>query len=73
MLTEVGYYVLPKVELEACAVAGGARRGREGNLLRTLIRPNGWCKVARSAETRQKTVDEEEEEKGEAFLDGERG
>lgn len=61
-------------ELEACAVAVGARRGREGNLVRTLIRPNGWRKVARSAETRQKTVDEGEEEKAksraEAFLDG---
>lgn len=47
--------------MEACAVAVGARRGREGNLVRTLIRPNGWCKVARSAETRQKTVGEGEE------------
>ncbi|KAK2851392.1 hypothetical protein Q5P01_007668 [Channa striata] len=50
-------------ELEACAVAVGARRGREGNLVRTLIRSNGWCKVARSAETRQETVDEGETEK----------
>lgn len=53
--------------MEACAVAMGAHRGREGNLVRTLIRPNGWCKVARSAERRQKTVDErgkrEKEEK----------
>lgn len=48
--------------MEACAVAVGARRGREGNLVRTLIRTNGWRKVARSAETRQKTVDEGEKE-----------
>ena len=64
--------------MEACAVAVGARKGREGNLVRTLIRPNGWCKVARSAETRQKAVDEgETKEKKkisrEAFLDGQRG
>lgn len=49
--------------MEACAVAVGARRGREGNLVRTLIRPNGWCKVARSSAPRQKTVDEGEKEK----------
>lgn len=42
----------------------GARRGREGDLLRTLIRPNGWCKVARSSETRPKTVDEGGKEEG---------
>lgn len=40
------------VELEACAVAVGARRGREGNFVLTLIRPNGWCKVARSSAAR---------------------
>lgn len=48
--------------MEACAAAVGARRGREGNLVRTLIRTNGWRKVVRSAETRQKTVDEAEKE-----------
>lgn len=58
--------------MEACAGAVGARRGREGNLVRTLIRPNGWCKVARSAETRHETVDEGEKEniRTEAFVDG---
>lgn len=44
-------------------MAVGARKGREGNLVRTLIRPNGWCKVARSAAQRHETVDEGEEEK----------
>lgn len=68
-------YVLCKVEPEACAVAVGARRGREGNLVRTLIRPNGWCKVARSADTRQETVDtgDKEEISTQRFLDGQRG
>lgn len=51
--------VLCTVELEACAVAVGAHRGREGNLVRTLIRPNGRCKVARSAGTRQEAKTEE--------------
>lgn len=53
--------------LEACAVAVGARRGREGNLVRTLIRPNGWRKVARSAETRQKTVEKAEKEEKKVY------
>ncbi|KAG7228345.1 hypothetical protein INR49_009209 [Caranx melampygus] len=51
----------------------GAHRGREGNLVRTLIRPNGWCKVARNAERRQKTVDEgEKREKEKERKKGER-
>lgn len=43
----------------------GARRGREGNRVRTLIRPNGWRKVARSSAARQETVDEAEKEERE--------
>ena len=69
-------YVLCMAELEACAVEVGARRGREGNLVRTLIRPNGWRKVARSAETRQKAADEREEDKTfqrEIYVDVQRG
>lgn len=56
--------------MEACAAAVGARRGREGNLVRTLIRTNGWRKVVRSAETRQKTVDEAEKEEKKKFRQG---
>lgn len=62
----------------------GTRRGREGNLVRTLIRPNGWRKVARSSAARQETVDEVEKEEREkeknnnntcreTLLDGQRG
>lgn len=48
-----------QVELEACAIAvwERAHRGREGNPVSTLIRPNGWCKVAKGCAPRHRTVD----------------
>lgn len=45
---QADHSALWKLELEACAGAEGARRGREGNVVPALIRPNGWWKVARS-------------------------
>lgn len=48
---------------------GSAHRGREGNLVPTLIRPNGWRKVAKGCAPRHRTVDQatkkKEEEKEE--------
>lgn len=43
---------------KARAGAVGARRGREGDRLRTLIRPDGWCDAATGDAGRRRRGDE---------------